>query len=241
MTAFPLDPLLPLAMQPRADAPAPSPRATLRTSDILPLASYERVRARYFRLMTELRRHRRARLAPHVVILFESRETVLFQIHEILRLEGHTPAHVRRELDTYACLVPPPGELRATVMIDGGSRDDGRALARALRRRDAVTLTSCGTRCGSMLAAADGDSDDAVQYLRFQPAPTFASELHRRGAPLELALHAPGRRLATFVHEGLRAQVRGDLVQPPDRSLLHTLVACPWLLVPTEIHSQWPL
>jgi len=237
MTALPLDPL---AMQPRSDAPAPPTSTTLHASDVLSLATYERVRARYLRLMTELRRHRRARLAPHVGILFESRETVLFQVHEILRLEGHTPAHVERELDAYACLVPPRGELRATVMIDGGTRDEGRALAGILRRRDAVTLTSSGHRCGSTLATLDGDADDAVQYLRFRPGPGFVSALCRRTAPLELALGHDGRTLSTFVHPRLRGQLQRDLGPPAPRSLLHTLVACPWLLNPKETHSPWP-
>src|SRR5690606_32899265 len=116
----------------------------------------------YLRLCTELKRQRRARLAPEVGILFESRETVLLQIHEVLRLEGHTPAHVTRELTLYDCLVPRPGELRATVMIDGGTRERGRALAAALRRPGAVTLSVEGITCGSTLASADDDADDPV-------------------------------------------------------------------------------
>jgi hypothetical protein len=237
MTAFPLDPLVPLAMQPRADAPATLARAAIQARDILPLSAYERIRSRYFRLMTELRKHRRARLAPHVGILFENRETVLFQIHEVLRLEGHTPAHVQRELAQYACLVPRPGELRATVMIDGGTHDEGRALAAALRRPGAVTLTIAGIRCGSASASPHGDADDPIQYLRFAPGLGIASELRRRSAALELAVHVDGRRLTTFVHRGLRAQLRDDLGPSPARSLLHTLAACPWMLTPAEIPS----
>ncbi len=238
MTALPLNPLVPLALQPSVDAPAPRPR--LGPDDVISAAAYERIRARYFRLMTDLRNQRRVRLAPHVVILFEHRETVLFQIHEILRAEGHTPAHVERELETYACLVPPPGELRATAMIDGGTHDEGRALAKALRRRNAIVLTSSGRSCGSTLASPDGDADDAVQYLRFQPSPAFVSELHRPAAPLDLSFLQEGRKLSTFVQASLRAQLQSDLGPPAPRSLLHTLVACPWLLNPTKTNIPWP-
>lgn len=240
MSAFPLDPLVSLAMPPRHDAPVPPPiAAALQPSDVLPPATYERVRLRYHRLMTELRKHRRTRLAPHVSILFESRETVLCQVHEVLRLEGHEPAHVRRELDAYACLVPPRGELRATVMIDGGTREEGLALAGALRGRDAITLACGGLRCGSM--PADDDAlDDAVHYLRFVPPAGLASELRRRGGVVELALQLEGRQLTTFAGHGLRAQLSADLGPPPPRSLLHALVACPWLLDPKETTSPWP-
>lgn len=239
MTAFPFDSLVPLALRSTAEAPAiADPR--LGPSDVMSSSAYERVRLRYYRLMTELRNQRRVRLAPHMVILFENRETVLFQIHEILRAEGHTPAHVERELETYACLLPPRGELRATVMIDGGTCEEGRALARALRRRDAVTLTCSGRSCGSTLACADGDADDAVQYLSFRPTPALVSELRRRAAPLQLAFRHEGRKLSTFVHPRLRAQLQSDLGPPAPRSLLHTLVACPWLLNPTESESPWP-
>jgi hypothetical protein len=238
MTAFPYDSLVSLALR-STDAPA-SPHPRIGAADIVSASAYERVRLRYYRLISELRTQRRARLAPHVVILFENRETVLFQIHEILRVEGHTPAHIERELETYACLLPPRGELRATVMIDGGTPEDGRSLARALRHRDAVTLTSSGRSCGSTLASPDDDADDAVQYLRFRPEPAFVSELRRRAAPLGLAFRHEGRKLSTFAHSRLRAQLRSDLGPPAPRSLLHTLVACPWLLNPTETESPWP-
>lgn len=240
MTAFPFDSLVPLGLLPTVDAPVPRSHPPLGAADVVSAAAYERVRLRYYRLLTELRTQRRARLAPHAVILFENRETVLFQIHEVLRAEGHTPAHVERELETYACLLPPRGELRATVMIDGGTHEEGRSLARALRRRDAVTLTCSGRRCGSALASADDDADDAVQYLRFRPEPAFVSELRRRAAPLELSFRHEGRKLSTFVHPRLRAQLRSDLGPPASRSLLHTLVACPWLLNPTESEFPWP-
>ena len=44
MTAFPFDPLVPLAMAPRLDAPAPSPRAEIQVRDILPLPAWTRRR-----------------------------------------------------------------------------------------------------------------------------------------------------------------------------------------------------
>lgn len=241
MTAFPFDSLVSLATLAGLAAPATPTSSAISARDILAAPVYERVRPRYYRLMTELRRHRRMRLSPQVSILFECRETVLCQIHEVLRIEGHSPAHVHREIEQYACLVPQRGELRACVMIDDGTRDECLALAAALRRPGAVMVTLDGMRCGSTILSATGDPDDAVHYLRLRPAPGFASALRRPAAALELALHADERRFVTFAHHGLRTQLQSDLGPPPPRSLLHTLVACPWLLNPTESTSPWPL
>ena len=108
-------------------------RHVLTPYDVVDPQTYARIRSRYRPLLIELKSHRRARLAPNVVILFENRETVLFQIHEVLRIEGHSPAQVAQQIRSYECLLPQPGQWRATVMVDGGTREQGRRLATALR------------------------------------------------------------------------------------------------------------
>ncbi|MCX4241050.1 DUF3501 family protein [Paraliomyxa miuraensis] len=227
MTAYPLDSLAP-------SVPPAARFLPLRPPDVLSSEAYERIRPRYLRLMTELRRHRRVRIAPEVVLLFESRETVLAQIHEVLRVDGHTPEHVERELSQYDCLVPRPGELRATAMIDGGSRSRGRALATALRRPGAVTLSVDGIRCDSQLAAPGDDDDDPVQYLRFGVELGFTSALRRRDAAVGITTHLPPCMRLTFAAPSLRDQLRDQLGAPPPRTLLHTLAACPWMLTLPE-------
>lgn len=212
----------------------------LGPEDILGLSVYRRVRADYRALVAELKRHRRVRLAPNVGLLFENRETVLFQIHEVLLLEGHTPARVRGELAHYACLLPPPGELRATAMVDGGSPAHGRRVIAALRRPGAIRLSVGAQSCGSELACdTDTDAEDAVQYLRFRPSAALRRSLCW-SSRAELSSDVEGRHPSTPVGEGLREQLTRDLHATPVVSLLATLAGCPFTSPSPQVRKQWP-
>ncbi|MEM7158619.1 MAG: DUF3501 family protein [Myxococcota bacterium] len=209
--------------------PLRSPRWAITQRDILDSETYRRIRSRYRPLLVELKCHRRVRIAPNVVILFENRETVLFQIHEVLRIEGHHPARVAQELRNYECLLPRPGEWRATVMIDGGTREQGRRLAAAIRQPGAMGLSSGPLGCNSELARDDDeDADDAVQYLRFRPPAAMNRAVSRGGASLRLSLRIGLTHLSTAVSESMRDQLARDLDPPAGSSLLQALAACPF-------------
>lgn len=134
--------------------------------DLPSIADYERGRAAYHHYMTVVRQRRRVRLGPHATVLFENVETVRAQILEVLRVEGDTPSRRLRLADEYACLVPVPGELRATLFLDGDVIDVARSLARGASRRGGLELhTSFGTFTSTPAEAA-GDLG-AVHYLAF--------------------------------------------------------------------------
>ena len=51
--------------------------------------------------------------------MFENRDTLLFQIQEMCRVERITDdAKIQDEIDVYGALLPRPGELSATLMIE---------------------------------------------------------------------------------------------------------------------------
>src|SRR5687767_11555846 len=88
------------------------------------LHAYEQLRPRYAAEMIRHRTDRRVRLCEGVTLLFESRDTVLFQIHEVLRLEElRTEARAQQELEEYTPLLPAPGRIAASVFIDAGPSD----------------------------------------------------------------------------------------------------------------------
>jgi hypothetical protein len=70
---------------------------------------------------------RRLALGEHLTILFENRQTLWYQIEEVLRVERiFEDAPVNHEIDTYNELLPKPGELSATLLVeysDEGERD----------------------------------------------------------------------------------------------------------------------
>jgi hypothetical protein len=66
----------------------------------------------------EAKRLRRILVGEHFALLFENRETVRYQILEMIRVEQIVKeADIRHEIDTYNELIGPPGSLCATLLI----------------------------------------------------------------------------------------------------------------------------
>lgn len=87
--------------------------------DLLPLAEYETVRNSARRRIIELKEYRRISVGEHVSLVFENRETIRFQVQEIMRAEHILdPERVREEIDTYNALLPSENELSATLLIE---------------------------------------------------------------------------------------------------------------------------
>ena len=62
---------------------------------------------------------RRVAVGDHLTLLFENRDTVLYQVQEMLRVEQITdPKAIAHELATYNELVPGKDALKATLLIE---------------------------------------------------------------------------------------------------------------------------
>jgi Protein of unknown function (DUF3501) len=93
--------------------------ARIELRDVLNFFEYEKVRNERRQQVMELKRTRRVTVGHHLSFLFENRDTVLFQIQEMCRVERITDdARIQDEIDVYAGLLPGPGELSATMMIE---------------------------------------------------------------------------------------------------------------------------
>ncbi|MDP2329742.1 MAG: DUF3501 family protein [Reyranella sp.] len=94
-----------------------SPRM-IETAAILPPAEYAKVRAERRRQMAELKKNRRLEVGPFATFYFESYETMLHQVHEMLFIEKGGPAQIPDELAAYNPLIPQGSELVATIMFE---------------------------------------------------------------------------------------------------------------------------
>ena len=91
----------------------------LTPSDLLSHADYEAQRATFRQEIIALKKRRRIEVGPLVTLIFENRRTLLFQVQEMIRAERiFEPSKIQDELDVYNTLLPGPGELSATVMIE---------------------------------------------------------------------------------------------------------------------------
>jgi hypothetical protein len=142
----------------------------LTLADILNNAAYARIREEFRKEIIRLKRPRRVAIGPHVAVSLENRETMRFQIQEMMRIEGiESDAEVQRELDVYNPLIPGPGELSFTLFIEVPEEQElKRILPTLVGIEHALRLA-----IGEDVAAATGekgrsreDYTASVHYLR---------------------------------------------------------------------------
>ena len=91
----------------------------LTLDDIADARAYERERAELRAQVIELKRLRRVAVGTVVSVMFESRETMRYQIQEMARVERiFTDEGIQQELDAYNPLIPEPGQLCATLFVE---------------------------------------------------------------------------------------------------------------------------
>ncbi len=149
--------------------------------EILGLAEYETVRERFRARVIAEKKLRRVHLGPKATAVFENHDTMLMQVQEMLRTERITrPAAVQHEIDTYNEIVPGPGELSATVMIEIVDKEERDAfLQAALGFEKHVRLVVAGERVPARpidRGAPEGRTT-AVHYLKFPLPPAAAKAL----------------------------------------------------------------
>lgn len=96
----------------------PASTRQVTPADIIPDAEYAKVRAARRAELLPIKRLRRVSLGPVCTVIFESYETMLFQIQEMLLTEKGGAEQVPDELAAYNPLIPQGSELVATVMFE---------------------------------------------------------------------------------------------------------------------------
>ena len=123
----PIHPIQILARAYRPDGFPPSYMRPIQLSEIKNIAEYEIEREALRPRMIALKDRRRIAVGDHLTLLFENRETVRYQIQEMMRIERMVkPEEIRHEVETYNELIPPPGGLSASLLIEyatAGERD----------------------------------------------------------------------------------------------------------------------
>ena len=91
----------------------------LDRTNLVDIATYEAERPAFRERIIALKKSRRVQLGDLITLVFENRDTVRFQIQEMMRVERIiAPARIQDELDTYNQLIPAENELRATLLIE---------------------------------------------------------------------------------------------------------------------------
>lgn len=145
----------------------------LSARDLWPLPVYEGVRDQFRKEVIAAKKDRRVQVGPSMTFVFENRLTVKFQVQEILRVERITdPDQVVEEVEGFNSMLPGPGELSATLMIEllGSDAEVKAQLSKLFGLRDHVWLEVGGARSKGELEPNREEPGrvSSVQYVRFR-------------------------------------------------------------------------
>ena len=96
----------------------PKDKREIQKEDIMPLDVYTKQRKELRKNIVEFKKNRRVPLGPYATFYFESFETMLAQVQEMLYIEKGGDEQLKDELLAYNPLVPNGKELTATLMFE---------------------------------------------------------------------------------------------------------------------------
>ena len=177
--------------------PAAAMKHAIERSDVLDADAFARERAERRARVLAVKRERRVAVGPYASFYFENYDTIWWQVHEMLRIEGGGEAQIADELGAYNPLVPNGRELVATLMfeIDNPARR-AEVLAELGGVENMIVL-----RIGAFTVAARPEADvertdetgktSAVHFLHFPFTPSAIAAFKDENQPAVLAFEHP--------------------------------------------------
>ncbi len=196
----------------------PRENHTVTREDIMDPDVYAAQRAELRRGVTLLKKNRRVHIGPDATAYFESFDTIIHQIHEMLHIEKGGEEQIADELSAYATLVPNGAELVATLMfeIDDPTRR-ANFLAGLGGVEETVSIEFAGEK---IMAQSETDIDrttaegkaSSIQFLHFVFNPEQIKKLKSPDTEAVIAIdHVKYAHMAKL-SEDVRQALAGDLV-----------------------------
>jgi hypothetical protein len=194
----------------------------LLASEVVALERYAGLRREYRRRVIEYKRVRRIAVGERVSLLFEDRETIRFQVQEMLFVERISdPEKVQHELDVYNELIPGEGELSATLFVEVGDAARIRQELDRLVGIDEHLLLVVGAGEDALRVRArfdarqlESDRISAVQYIRFplsrEAARRFSDPALRAWIRIDHPAYAQEAEIPPEVRASLAATLAGE-------------------------------
>ena len=147
----------------------------LTNKDLLSLEEYDSNREIIKTEVIESKKHRSLNIGNNIVLLFESFETIKYQVQEMLRIEKiFKKEEIEEEIGAYQALIPDGNNFKATMLIMYPDVEERRKMLEKLNGIENKMWLSIN-QSSKIYAMADEDLDrandektSAVHFLRFQ-------------------------------------------------------------------------
>ena len=184
--------------------------------NILPLTEYVKLRGERRRQIAEIKKSRRLEVGPFATFSFESYETMLHQVNEMLFIEKGGAAQIPDELAAYNPLIPQGSELVATVMFE---IDEPLRRARVLATLGGIERKAF-LRVGSEAIRGVPEDDQersredgkasAVQFLRFPFTPAQIAAFRSGSGDVVVGFDHPNYSHMAVMPPVVRRTLAGD-------------------------------
>lgn len=161
-----------------------------------------------------LKKKRRIDLGNRISLTFENRETIRYQIQEMMRVEHITDdKKIQFEIDVYNELIPSPGALSATLFIEIPDQEQIRRVLDSMQGLDAPNTLYMTIGSDKIFAEFEpGHSKEdriaAVHYIRFQFTPEQIAKFGE--AQVELLVRHPKYEATTALTQEQKQELMKD-------------------------------
>ncbi|MBS0183965.1 MAG: DUF3501 family protein [Nitrospira sp.] len=189
----------------------------ITSGDVISYEEYERQRDAFRAKIIALKQRRRISVGPLISVVFENRETLQFQIQEMIRAERIVePVKVQGELDVYNALLPQQNELSATLLIeitDEATVKDKLDQFMGLDHGEKVAITAGGEEAfGEFEGGRSHETKiSAVHFVRFRPTASMKGAIADLTRPVMIRVNHGGYHQEVPVPGSMREEWLADL------------------------------
>ncbi len=190
----------------------------IELSEVKNIYEYEKIRNDFRNYIIELKKKRRVAVGDRVSLVFENRDTALFQIQEMMRAERMVDDdEIKFEVDTYNELIPEKDELSATLFIEV---DDPQLLRPVLDSfigldRGNYVYLQIGDKHKIYAEFEEGHSKDdrisAVHFIKFKFKPEQIDDFKNFDNEIKLVIEHSNYKAFAIINDETRKELIKDL------------------------------
>ena len=188
---------------------------TIKREDVLSIPDYEKIRPEFRRRIMRLKRDRIVAVGDHATFHFESYDTMLYQVQEMMRAESLNEERlILEEIESYNPVIPGKNELSVTLMIEYETKEEREEhLPHFVGIDEHVFLKIGDTDPIRATFDAGQISDDkvsSVQYTKFKLSDEQASLLQTSGTVIRAMITHPYYAEEAILGENVRKEIQRD-------------------------------
>ena len=189
----------------------------LNKSDLFSLEEYSINRDSFRKKVLEEKQHRKVYIGEHVVLLFENKNTIQYQIQEMLRIEKIFDADgIQEELDAYNPLIPDGTNLKAVMLIEYPNVEERKEKLKILKGIEKKIWIKAGSH-NKVFAIADEDLEredetktSAVHYLRYEFSASMINDWKNNSSIVMGIDHENYQSSETIISSDISSSLSGD-------------------------------